>query len=91
MGSSVVFVLYSGLLLLISALEIAGCTLPNLLISPCGSFGTLLFLFCRLTLNELPTDDAFGLDDSLKNRIEKNNIQNAITAPHFLYCGSLSE
>ena len=38
--------LYSGLLLLISALEIAGCTLPNLLnISPCGSFGALRLLF----------------------------------------------
>ena len=39
------FVLYSDLLLLISALEIAGCTLPNLLISLCGSFGMLRFLF----------------------------------------------
>ena len=81
MGSSVVFVFYSGLLLLISALEIAGCTLSYLLISPCGSFGTLRFLFGRLKLNQLPTDDASGLAASLKNRIEQNNIQNAITAP----------
>ena len=44
----------------------------------CGSF---FFFFCCLKLNELPTDDASGLDASLKNRIEQNNIQNAITIP----------
>ena len=42
------FVLFSGILLLISELD---CTLPNLLISPvvglvhCGSFSFLFFLF----------------------------------------------
>ena len=33
-----------------------------------------------LKLNVLPTDDSSGLDASLKNRIEQNNPQNAITA-----------
>ena len=41
----VVSMLDSGLLLLTSVLEITGCTLPNLSPSPCGSFGTLRFLF----------------------------------------------
>ena len=39
----------------------------------------MFFFFKRLS--ELPTDDAYGFDASHKNRIEQNNVKNAITAP----------
>ena len=55
----------------------------------CGS------VFGCLKLNELPTDDASGLDASLKIRIEQNNIHNTIIAPWsvaIIYeCGQLSK